>query len=82
MRAIRGVRYMASPGFTVCVEPGLWHEGTTTLFERGLEIMEVQQMTGHKTLKILLAYTHMDPSRLVDRHSAAVHRVATITREC
>lgn len=45
----------------------LRHCGTSALFERGLEVMEVQKITGHKTLKILLDYTHMDPSHIVDR---------------
>lgn len=45
----------------------LRHVGTTALFERGLQVMEVQGITGHKTLKILLNYTHMNPSHIVDR---------------
>ncbi|HUA24356.1 MAG TPA: site-specific integrase [Steroidobacteraceae bacterium] len=45
----------------------LRHEATTRLFERGLEIMEVQRITGHKTLSQLLRYTQMNVDRIVDR---------------
>jgi hypothetical protein len=37
------------------------------LFERRLEVMEVQKITGHKTLSMLLAYTHLNVSKIVDR---------------
>lgn len=29
--------------------------------------MEVQKITGHKTLSMLLAYTHLDVTKIVDR---------------
>ncbi len=45
----------------------LRHEATSRLFERGLSIMEVQRITGHKTLAMLVRYTHMDVGRLVER---------------
>ncbi|HEV2270815.1 MAG TPA: tyrosine-type recombinase/integrase [Steroidobacteraceae bacterium] len=45
----------------------LRHEATTRLFERGLEIMEVQRITGHKTLSQLLRYTQMNVARIVNR---------------
>jgi integrase len=45
----------------------LRHEGTSCLFERRLEVMEVQKITGHKTLSMLLAYTHLNVSKIVDR---------------
>jgi integrase len=45
----------------------LRHEATSKLFERGLEIMEVQRITGHKTLSMLLRYTQMNVDRIVDR---------------
>ena len=38
----------------------LRHEATSRLFERGLSIMEVQRITGHKTLAMLVRYTHME----------------------
>ncbi|HUW98422.1 MAG TPA: tyrosine-type recombinase/integrase [Acidiferrobacter sp.] len=37
----------------------LRHEATSRLFEKGLEIMEVKTITGHKTLQMLLRYTHI-----------------------
>jgi integrase len=48
----------------------LRHEATTRLFERGLEVMEVQRITGHKTLSMLMRYTQMDVSRIVRRLDA------------
>jgi integrase len=48
----------------------LRHEATSRLFERGLSIMEVQRITGHKTLAMLIRYTHMDVGRLVERLDA------------
>lgn len=35
------------------------HEATTRLFERGLDIMEVAAITGHKSLAMLKRYTHL-----------------------
>lgn len=37
----------------------LRHEATSRFFERGLGIMEVASITGHKDLKMLKRYTHM-----------------------
>lgn len=37
----------------------LRHEATSRLFERGLGIMEVASVTGHKTLDMLRRYTHL-----------------------
>jgi len=37
----------------------LRHEGTSRLFERGLDMMEVAAITGHKTLVMLRRYTHL-----------------------
>jgi integrase len=37
----------------------LRHEATSRLFERGLGIMEVAAITGHKTLDMLKRYTHL-----------------------
>lgn len=36
----------------------LRHEATTRLFEKGLNIMEVASITGHKDLRMLRRYTH------------------------
>lgn len=37
----------------------LRHEATSRLFERGLNVMEVAAITGHKTLGMLQRYTHL-----------------------
>lgn len=37
----------------------LRHEATSRLFEKGLQVMEVAHVTGHKTLLMLHRYTHM-----------------------
>ena len=37
----------------------LRHEGASRLFERGLNVMEVASITGHKTLQMLQRYTHL-----------------------
>lgn len=37
----------------------LRHEATTRLFEKGLNIMEVASITGHKDLRMLRRYTHL-----------------------
>lgn len=43
----------------------LRHEATSRLFEKGLSLLEVQAITGHKTLQMLLRYTHLRASDLV-----------------
>jgi integrase len=37
----------------------LRHEGTSRLFEKGLNIMEVASITGHRDLRVLRRYTHL-----------------------
>jgi integrase len=37
----------------------LRHEGTSRLFEKGLNIMEVASITGHRDLRCLQRYTHL-----------------------
>jgi integrase len=37
----------------------LRHEATTRMFERGLDMIEVSSITGHKTLSMLKRYTHL-----------------------
>jgi integrase len=37
----------------------LRHEASTRLFEKGLNIMEVASITGHKDLRMLRRYTHL-----------------------
>nr|WP_290125666.1 site-specific integrase [Janthinobacterium lividum] len=45
---IKGVRFQ-----------DLRHEATSRLFEKGLNVMEVAAITGHKTLDMLKRYTHL-----------------------
>ena len=45
----------------------LRHEGTSKLFEKGLNMMEVASITGHEDLKMLKRYTHIKPESLVAR---------------
>jgi integrase len=42
----------------------LRHEATSSLFERGLSVIEVSSITGHKTLQMLKRYTHLNASEL------------------
>ena len=42
----------------------LRHEATSRLFEKGLGIMEVASMTGHKSLAMLKRYTHVEAKKL------------------
>lgn len=42
----------------------LRHEATSRLFERGLQVMEVASITGHKDLAMLKRYTHLDAEKL------------------
>lgn len=45
----------------------LRHEAITRFFEIGLNSMEVAAISGHQTLTMLGRYTHLDPSRLVQK---------------
>lgn len=42
----------------------LRHEAASRLFEKGLNIMEVASMTGHKSLSMLKRYTHVEAAKL------------------
>ena len=42
----------------------LRHEAASRLFELGLNVMEVASITGHKDLRSLKRYTHIDPAHL------------------
>ncbi len=37
----------------------LRHEATSRFFEKGLSVMEVTTITGHKTMEMLKRYTHL-----------------------
>ena len=43
----------------------LRHEATSRLFEKGLNMMEVSTITGHKSLQMLKRYTHLRAADLV-----------------
>ena len=43
------------------------HEATSRLFERGLSVMEISTITGHKTLSMLKRYTHLCPNDLAEK---------------
>ena len=45
----------------------LRHEATSRLFEKGLGVTEVASMTGHKSLAMLMRYTHTDAARLAKK---------------
>lgn len=45
----------------------LRHEATSRLFEKGLNLMEVASITGHKTLQMLQRYTHLRADELVEK---------------
>lgn len=45
----------------------LRHEATSRLFEKGLNMMEVSTITGHKCLSMLKRYTHLKASDLIHR---------------
>jgi integrase len=45
----------------------LRHEGVSRLFERGLNIIEVSSISGHRDLRMLKRYTHLSADDLVTR---------------
>jgi integrase len=44
----------------------LRHEATSRLFEKGLDMMKVSAITGHKTLHMLKRYTHFEATKLAE----------------
>jgi integrase len=47
----------------------LRHEGITRLFEKGLAIEEVAEISGHSSWNMLRRYTHIKPEAIVDKLS-------------
>lgn len=45
----------------------LRHEATSRLFEKGLSVIEVASITGHKSLSMLQKYTHLRADDLADK---------------
>ena len=50
----------------------LRHEGVSRLFERGLNMIEVSSISGHKELRMLKRYTHLSADDLVARRRLCV----------
>ena len=47
----------------------LRHEATSRLFEKGLNLVEVATITGHKDTTMLMRYTHLRAEDLVEKLS-------------
>jgi integrase len=45
----------------------LRHEGVSRLFEKGLNMIEVSSISGHRDVSMLKRYTHINPRVLLDR---------------
>jgi integrase len=45
----------------------LRHEAASRMFEKGLNVMEVASITGHKSLNMLKRYTHLQPQLLAKK---------------
>lgn len=45
----------------------LRHEGVSSLFEKGLNMMEVSSISGHRDLSMLKRYTHINPVTLISK---------------
>lgn len=45
----------------------LRHEGVSALFEKGLNMMEVSSISGHKDLSMLKRYIHINPLTLINK---------------
>ena len=48
----------------------LRHEAVSRLFERGMNVMEVSAVSGHKSLSQLKRYTHLKPADLLLKMNA------------
>ncbi|NYE61997.1 integrase [Duganella sp. 1224] len=60
--------HQAQPGYLADLRfHDLRHEATSRLFEKGLNLMEVASITGHKTLAMLKRYTHLRATDLAKK---------------
>jgi integrase len=50
----------------------LRHEATSRLFEKGLNVMEIAAISGHKSMQMLQRYTHIRPNLLIDKLDRSV----------
>jgi integrase len=60
-------RALRRAGITGLRVHDLRHEATSRFFEKGLNVMEVASVTGHKTLQMLKRYTHLSVTDLATR---------------
>ena len=60
-------RLLIRAGITGLRFHDLRHEGVSRLFERGLNVIEVSSISGHKELRMLKRYTHLSADDLVGR---------------
>ena len=60
-------RLLARVGITGLRFHDLRHEGVSRLFERGLNVIEVSSISGHKEMRMLKRYTHLAADDLVAR---------------
>lgn len=60
----------------------LRHEATSRLFENtDLDIMEIRSITGHKTLQMLVRYTHLRSAKLADRLAGAKREAKSLSHD-
>lgn len=64
-------RLLARSGVTALRFHDLRHEGVSRLFERGLNVIEVSTISGHRELRMLKRYTHLSADDLVSRLDAS-----------
>lgn len=60
-------RLLIRAGITSLRFHDLRHEGVSRLFERGLNVIEVSTISGHKELRMLRRYSHLSADDLVAR---------------
>lgn len=60
-------RLLARVGITGLRFHDLRHEGVSRLFERGLNVIEVSSISGHREMRMLKRYTHLAADDLVAR---------------
>ncbi len=60
-------RLLKRAGITGLRFHDLRHEGVSRLFERGLNVIEVSSISGHKEMRMLKRYTHLSADDLVSR---------------
>ena len=64
---VRGRKAVRRAGIAGLRLHDLRHEATSRFFEKGLNVMEVASVTGHKTLQMLKRYTHLSVTDLATR---------------